>query len=564
MGVYHPSAMDCPRCHAALADSASVCGACGHELSWGSSADTYPSQSDAALGHALFRPGALVAGRYDIVEKIGRGGMGVVYRAHDRDLDETVALKIIHPSLISVDETIVERFKHETRVARRLAHPNILKVFDLGSVGDVFYLSMEYLEGTDLKSHLQAHGAMAVDEAVDVACQVCAGLAYAHASGVIHRDVKPHNIFLVDPATRFGSTMLDPGEPPSRWIVKILDFGLAKAIDVTQLSASGQLLGTPVYIAPEQANPKKGVPLDHRADLYSLGIVLYQMFTGEVPFQGATPIETALMHVNEPPAPPSSLRPDLPETIERVILKALAKDRDERYADARQIASDLRGVTRFYGERTPYAAPPAPAAGTRARAAEPPPRDFTPSHLTPAAPLPYEGDDASGSTTVLKRRPRGGSAAWWLAIGLVVVGGAGFGWNVFLRPALIRMGYGDVLPGSPVGLPIADARKQARHNVTLIAGGLERLYSGGGFSYTDGNGACPGSKTYSDAGTTIPDLEVRLEGGDYWYTITVLDDDSDGLCDKYAITAAGIRPPASEDPPLTLTSEGSKTGPWEP
>ncbi len=564
MGVYHPSPMDCPRCHAALEDSAAACAACGHELSWGSSSATYPSQGDAALGHALFRPGALVAGRYDIVEKIGRGGMGVVYRAHDRDLDETVALKIIHPSLISVDETIVERFKHETRVARRLAHPNILKVFDLGSVGDVFYLSMEYLEGTDLKSHLQAHGPMAVDEAVDVACQVCAGLAYAHASGVIHRDVKPHNIFLVDPATRFGSTMLDPGEPPSRWIVKILDFGLAKAIDVTQLSASGQLLGTPVYIAPEQANPKKGVPLDHRADLYSLGIVLYQMFTGEVPFQGATPIETALMHVNEAPAPPRTLRPDLPETVERVILKALAKDRDERYADARQIASDLRGSSRFYAERTPYAAPPAPAAGARARPAEHPPRDFTPSHLTPAAPLPYEGDDASGTATVLKRRPRGGSGAWWLAIGLVVVGGAGFGWNVFLRPALIRMGYGDVLPGSPVGLPIAEARKQARHNVTLIAGGLERLYSGGGFSYTDGNGACPGSKTYSDAGTTIPDLEVRLEGGDYWYTITVLDDDSDGLCDKYAITAAGIRPPASEDPPLTLTSEGNKTGPWDP
>ncbi|MBK7973079.1 MAG: protein kinase [Deltaproteobacteria bacterium] len=565
MGVYHPSPMDCPRCHAALEDSAAACAGCGHELSWGSAADTYPSQSDGAFGHALFRPGALVAGRYDIVEKIGRGGMGVVYRAHDRDLDETVALKIIHPSLISVDETIVERFKHETRVARRLAHPNILKVFDLGSVGDVFYLSMEYLEGTDLKTHLQAHGPMAIDEAIDVACQVCAGLAYAHASGVIHRDVKPHNIFLVDPATRFGSTMLDPGEPPSRWVVKILDFGLAKAIDVTQLSASGQLLGTPVYIAPEQANPKKGVPLDHRADLYSLGIVLYQMFTGEVPFQGATPIETALMHVNEPPAPPRTLRADLPEMIERVILKALAKDRDERYADARQISSDLRGQTRFFAERTPYAAPAVAAREARPRSGEHPPRDFTPSNLTPPAPLPFESDDASGTATALPRGPRrGGGGAWWLAIALLVVGGAGVGWNVFLRPALIRMGYGDVLPGSPVGLPIADARKQARHNVTLIAGGLERLYSGGGFSYTDGAGACPGSKTYSDAGTTIPDLEVRLEGGDYWYTITVLDDDSDGLCDKYAITAAGIRPPASEDPPLTLTSEGNKTGPWDP
>ncbi len=521
---------------------------------------TYPTEAGADFGASLFRPGALVAGRYDIVEKIGRGGMGVVYRAHDRDLDETVALKIIHPSLIPADETIVERFKHETRVARRLSHPNILKVFDLGNVGDVFYLSMEFLEGTDLKTQIQVHGPLSIADGIDVACQVAQGLAYAHASGVIHRDVKPHNIFLVDPATRFGSVLLDPDAPESRWVVKILDFGLAKAIDTTQLSASGQMVGTPVYISPEQANPKRGVPLDHRADLYSFGIVLYQMFTGDVPFQGATPLETALMHVNEQPDPPRAHRPDLPERIERVILKALAKDRDDRYADARQIASDLRGKSRFFEQRTPFVPPPESASHAGA-----PPQRIAPNHLTPPSPLPFEDGDSSASDRSgagRGRASRSSSWAWWLALTLLAVGSAGMGWRVFLRPLLIRLGYGDVLPGSPVGLPIADARAQARRNVEAIASGLERLFSGGSFSYDDGSGNCPGSKTYSDSGTQLPDLGVALDGSDYWYTITVTDTDDDGLCDKYTISAAGVRPPASEDPPLTLDSDGAKSGPW--
>ncbi len=573
--------MDCPRCHTTLDGSPPVCTCCGMELVQASEATvaeardasgegsgagarsgaTYPSGANADFGASLFRPGALVAGRYDIVEKIGRGGMGVVYRAHDRDLDETVALKIIHPSLIPADETIVERFKHETRVARRLAHPNILKVFDLGSVGDVFYLSMEYLEGIDLKTQIQVHGALSIADGIDVACQVAQGLAYAHASGVIHRDVKPHNIFLVDPATRVGSVLLDPEATESRWLVKILDFGLAKAIDITQLSASGQMVGTPVYISPEQANPKRGVPLDHRADLYSFGIVLYQMFTGDVPFQGTTPLETALLHVNEQPEPPRLKRPELPEHIERVILKALAKDRDDRYADARQIASDLRGKTRYYGERTPYVAPPESAS----HAAEARQR-IAPNHLTPPSPLPFE-DDTTGSShrssAAGGRAARSSNAAWWIALVLLLVGSAGMGWRVFLRPLLIRLGYGDVLPGSPVGLPIPDARAQARKNVEAIAAGLERLFSGGSFSYDDGSGNCPGSKTYSDAGTRLPDLGVTLDGSDYWYTITVTDTDDDGLCEKYSVSAEGVRPPASEDPPLTLDSDGAKSGPWQ-
>ncbi len=566
--------MECPHCNAVLDDSAERCSSCGLDLHGssargaGSSAVTFGSHAEGTAPEnveALFRPGATVARRYEVIEKIGRGGMGAVYKAHDRDLDETVALKVIHPHLISSDETIVDRFKHEIRVARRLAHPNILKVYDLGSIGDVLYLSMEYLQGIDLKTQLAEHGALAVDDGIDVACQVCAGLALAHASGVIHRDIKPHNLFLVDPASRFGSAVLDADVAGARWLVKILDFGLAKAIDSTQLSLSGQVLGTPVYLSPEQANPKPGLVLDHRTDLYSLGIVLFQMFTGKVPFQGPTALETALLHVTQPPPRPGELRPDLPPHVEAVILKALAKNRDDRYADARQIASDLRGETRFFEGPTPLAT----AAESRVRRGD----GASATGAAPAAGAAHSlqhvstslGKSGAGSDAATAGAGRWRSSRWsWIvALAALGIGGAGLGWQVFLRPALIRMGYGTMLPGAPVGLPLDAARAQARKNLTALGAALDHHFSGGTFSYTDGQGTCPGSKTYGDDGTRVPDLELSIEGGDYWYTITVADGDGDGLCEKYELSASGVRPPASQDPPLTLSSDGTKSGPWE-
>jgi len=199
-------------------------------------------------------------------------------------------------------------------------------VYDLNDAEGLVYLSMEYLEGKDLRTRIVEEGPLPIDDAIDIACQVCAGLSYAHASGVVHRDIKPHNVFITSDGR-----------------VKLLDFGLAKAVDSTQLSSTGQMLGTPLYMAPEQAAPERGEVPDHRADLYSLGVVLYQTFTGMPPFQGTTPVEVALLHLKQEPQPPREIRPELPEHVEKVILQLLAKNRDERPADAAEVIPALRG-----------------------------------------------------------------------------------------------------------------------------------------------------------------------------------------------------------------------------
>ncbi len=281
------------------------------------------SLRDAILG--TLPAGVVFAARYEIEEVIGRGGMGTVYKAHDRNLDETVALKLIRPDLVP-HLSILERFKHETRLARRLAHPNIIKVYDFNESDGIVYLSMEYLEGKDLRTRIIEEGPLPIDEAIDIACQVSAGLSYAHANGVLHRDIKPHNVFITSDGR-----------------VKLLDFGLAKAVDSTQLSSTGQMLGTPLYMAPEQASPEKAEVPDHRADLYSLGVVLYQTFTGLPPFQGATPVEVAMAHLKQTPQPPREIRPEIPEHVEAVILRLLAKERSERPADAALLIPALRG-----------------------------------------------------------------------------------------------------------------------------------------------------------------------------------------------------------------------------
>ncbi len=335
--------MNCPSCRTPQPESAAFCSSCGFGLSSvrdaGNTlgASSLPASAvevqDSTLefpAAAMLREGMVFAGRYEIQAIIGRGGMGTVYRARDQHLEEVVALKLILPQLVPMGG-ILDRFKHETRLARQLSHPNIIKVYDLGQYEDVTYLSMEYLEGTDLRHVIQEQGGLPIPRAVEIAKQICAGLAFAHESGVIHRDIKPHNIFL-----------------NKRGRVKLLDFGLAKAIDVSQVSLSGQAIGTPAYMSPEQAVAQEGQPVDHRTDLYSLGVVLFQLFTGQVPFRGTSAIEVALAHVQRQPPRPRELRPDLPPHIEAVVLKAMAKERDYRYSSALEIASDLSGETRHW------------------------------------------------------------------------------------------------------------------------------------------------------------------------------------------------------------------------
>ena len=277
-------------------------------------------------GAALVRlePGMRLGDRYELSHRIGAGGRGVVFAAHDRELDETVALKALHPMDTSEESLI--RFRQELKLARKLTHPNIIRVHDIGQVDGLRFITMEYLDGHDLEQAITASpGTFPIDTGVDYARQICDGLTAAHELGIIHRDIKPPNVMVVEPAT-----------------IKILDFGIAKAMDTEGISATGMACGTPLYMSPEQI--RGGRALDPRPDLYSLGCVLFALFTGQVPFRGDEVFELLMAHINEPPPRPRDLRPDLPRDLEGVILRLLAKSPGDRFATAAELRAALERV----------------------------------------------------------------------------------------------------------------------------------------------------------------------------------------------------------------------------
>jgi hypothetical protein len=264
-------------------------------------------------------------GKYRIVEQLGRGGMAEVYKAYHPSLDRYVAIKLMH-SFLAGEEGFVDRFRREARSVARLRHPNIVQMHDFDAEGDVTYMVMEFLEGPSLKhklSELETQGEwLTLQEAVRIIRDVGEALDYAHRREMVHRDVKPANIML----TADGGAILT-------------DFGIVKMLSAdTQLTASGAMIGTPAYMAPEQSMGAAG---DDRADIYSLGIVLYQLATGRLPYDADTPMAIVLKHLNAPLPIPSTLNPDLPEGVERVILKALAKDPDDRYQSVREMLDHL-------------------------------------------------------------------------------------------------------------------------------------------------------------------------------------------------------------------------------
>jgi len=261
---------------------------------------------------------AALEARYEIAALVGSGGMGKVYRARDRETNETVAIKVLLPD-IAGDPAMTERFKNELRLSRRITHKNVCRIYDFNRIGDVAFITMEYVDGESLRAYLRRLAPLSADAARNLLQQIIDGLREAHAQGVVHRDLKPENIML------------------ARGAVKIMDFGIARSLHA-QATTTSAFLGTPAYIAPEQA---QGKPVDQRADIYALGLIFYECLTGRAAFSGDTPIEVALKQVNERPLAPRRIVAAVPAHIEAIILRCLEKDPEKRYASVEQLSQAL-------------------------------------------------------------------------------------------------------------------------------------------------------------------------------------------------------------------------------
>src|SRR5881227_2350428 len=266
----------------------------------------------------------LFDGRYKIVRKLGSGGMADVYLAEDEELGRRVAIKILNDRHAN-DEQFVERFRREAKNAAGLSQPNIVSIYDRGEAEGTYYIAMEYLDGRSLKELIVTRGPAPISIAIDYARQILAGLRFAHRHGIVHRDIKPHNV-IIDGEGR----------------AKVTDFGIARA-GASQMTEAGSIIGTAQYLSPEQA---RGSPVDQTSDLYSVGVVLYELLTGTVPFGGDTPVEIAMKHLSSVPEPPSAHRAEIPRDLDLVVLRALAKDPADRYQSAEEMDADLARVVR--------------------------------------------------------------------------------------------------------------------------------------------------------------------------------------------------------------------------
>jgi serine/threonine-protein kinase len=309
----------CPVCRTPATESSRFCSSCGASIHSGS-----PSVASVAValagGATQFAPGTTLAGRYRIIGLLGRGGMGEVYRADDLKLDQPVALKFL-PQALSGNAAALAAFHSEVRLARQISHPNVCRVYDIGEIDGQHFLSMEFIDGEDLGGLLRRIGRLPADKAAEFAREICAGLAAAHDKGVLHRDLKPSNI------------MID-----GRGDARIADFGLAGLAG--RFTDSDNFAGTPAYMAPEQMD---GVDLTVRSDLYSLGLIMYEMVTGRRPFEAESLVELIRLHQEEPPEPPSQRVRDLDPGFERAILRCLEKAPERRFGSALALSASLPG-----------------------------------------------------------------------------------------------------------------------------------------------------------------------------------------------------------------------------
>lgn len=265
----------------------------------------------------------LLAGRYELIQKIGDGGMAVVYKAKDKLLNRYIAIKILRPEFTK-DDVFVENFKRESQAAAKLSHPNIVGVYDVGKEGNINYIVMELVDGRPLSDIIAEEAPMDYRTVINIARQVASALSVAHKNKIIHRDVKPHNILM----TKDG-------------VAKLADFGIAKAVNDATLSTGSKVIGSIHYFSPEQA---RGNYVDERSDIYSLGIVMYEMITGRVPFDGDNPVTVALKHINEDVIPPSEFVSGIPPALERCIMKATNKFQTNRYSSADELIEELDNI----------------------------------------------------------------------------------------------------------------------------------------------------------------------------------------------------------------------------
>ncbi len=312
--------MKCPKCQFDNPPGTHFCGNCAAPLP--EDKDVSPTQTILAPVREL-TPGMTFARRYQIIEDLGRGGMGRVYKVFDTEVKDKLALKLLRPE-IAGDEATIERFRNELKLARQISHRNICRMYDFGREEGTYYITMEYVSGEDLKSLIHRIGALPVGKAVSIARQAAEGLSEAHRLGVIHRDLKPQNIMI----DRDGNA-------------RIMDFGIARSVQARGITGAGVMIGTPEYMSPEQVEGKEADP---RSDIYSLGIILFEMLTGRVPFEGETPLSVAVKQKSERPPDPLSLNAQIPDEVGRIILKCLEKLKEKRYQSAADFLADLAAV----------------------------------------------------------------------------------------------------------------------------------------------------------------------------------------------------------------------------
>ena len=313
-------AIHCPKCQFDNTSDSKFCKECGTHL---------PSIEDIDVTATIEAPkeklttGSTFAGRYQIIEELGKGGMGRVYKVLDKEVNAKVALKLIKPE-IAKDKKTIERFRNELKVARDIAHKNVCRMYHLGKEKGAYYITMEYVSGEDLKSFIRRSGIISVGKAISIANQVCEGLSEAHRLGVIHRDLKPQNIMI----DKEGN-------------VRIMDFGIARSLRAKGITGSGVMIGTPNYMSPEQVDGKE---TDQRSDIYSLGVILYEMVTGRAPFEGDTALSIAVKHKTEAPDDPRKYNEQLSEELCQIILKCLEKDKDIRFQNAGELRKALLDI----------------------------------------------------------------------------------------------------------------------------------------------------------------------------------------------------------------------------